>query len=215
MSGIRVKQIVVLSLLGVTALYTRVYYKPARHVFSSPEFTRRLKNFPRQIGSWQYEGDIFMNEAGYKALGPQALIFRKYANSKGESVVLTIVYHENQRWGAHDVEVCYTSQGWTAIKENGLSVQKIFLKRPGLTVNKMEVENPQARQTVVYWWFTQGKHQMADRLEQMLNNVCSSLLHGYCASGLVRISAKGEEGALAALSSFIEQLMPILENHLP
>lgn len=215
MSTIRFNYILVLLLLGTTWFYAQVYYEPVSQTFSTSEFVKRIENFPKKIGDWQYQGEVTMSDAAYEALNPQALVFRTYTNSKGESVVLTIVYHENQRWGAHDVRVCYTSQGWKLIKENGIGVHKVSLKEPGITVNKIEVEKPQARQTVVYWWFTQGKRQMVNRLDQLLQNVTSSILHGYCASGLVRISTNGGEPALDTLNNFVDQLMPVLDNYLP
>lgn len=210
------KYIVVLVLLVTCLFYTQVYYTPASNNYDSEEFNRKIKNFPRQIGDWQYQGDIHMDEVSYKALDPQALIFRRYANSRGKNIVMTIVYHENNRWGAHDVKVCYTSQGWSLIKQDGLNTRKIRLENPPITVNKMEIENSRERVTVFYWWFTQGKQHVTTRLQQMINNVSSSLLYGYCASGLVRISTEGvENNASATLSSFIEQLMPVLDDYLP
>jgi EpsI family protein len=205
----------VLVLLFITWCYTQVYYVPASHIFASAEFVQKARDFPREIGDWKYKCDIVMNEAGYKALNPQALIFREYVNNRGESIVLAVVYHENQRWGAHDVEVCYTSQGWKTIKTDGLSTQRVKLRTIPITVNKMEFENLKEKKTVVYWWFTEKNQQMADRLQQMINNIRSSLLHGYCVSGLIRISAEGGEKAFAAISDFAEQLMPVLEQYLP
>jgi len=81
MSNTRFRYIVVLLLLIVTYLYT-VFYKPSR-VFDLAEFNRKIENFPRRIGDWRCKGDIVMSEIDYKALRPQAIIFRQYVNSGG------------------------------------------------------------------------------------------------------------------------------------
>jgi len=217
MSSMRFKYAVVLLMFALTWLYTQVYYKPISNVFKSKEFIRKIENFPQQVGDWKFSGNVPMDEISYKALNPQALIFRQYTNSNGESITLVVVFHENQRWGAHDVKVCYETQGWSTIKRNAIEKQKIqFKTRVNVTANKIEMENSSKKQTVVYWWFTQGKQFMARRLEQMVNNVKSSLLYGYCASGLVRISTEGVGKKPAALiNNFAEELIPTLEHYLP
>jgi len=50
----------------------------------------------------------------------------------------------------------------------------------------------------------------------MVINVSSSLLYGYCASGLVRVSTKGVgDSSVALINNFVEQLEVVFDDYLP
>ncbi|MBI5789098.1 MAG: EpsI family protein [Candidatus Schekmanbacteria bacterium] len=204
--------LIIIALLIPVCIYLEFFNQPRQGEFGSVAFAQKIQSFPRQIGGWRYISDIAMDEKSFSALGPQALIFREYGNESGARILLVVVFHENDRWGAHDVQTCYTSQGWSIVKADGLNTQVVKLAQAGIAVNKLEVEKiDQGRSTVLYWWFAQGKKQMTDRFSQMTANICSSLVNGYCASGLVRVSADSQ----ADLEDFIQGLLPALDPWLP
>jgi hypothetical protein len=70
-----------------------------------------------EIKGWSFVNDIEVDYKIYSALDPNTLIFRNYANNHNQLVNLVVVYHQNDRWGAHDPTVCYRSQGWQIVEK--------------------------------------------------------------------------------------------------
>ena len=121
-----------------------------------------------------------------RPVDPNTLVFRNYANSQGRLVNLVVVYHQNDRWGAHDPTVCYKSQGWELVEKphdvtiphnNGsIEVKRFIVTRGGIS------------SLVYYCWFSSNKKLTPSRNMQMLDMVFNGLVRGYTESGFLRFS---------------------------
>ena len=107
----RIKYINLFALILLANFYIPFLYKPK----SSLRTANVLKMFPDKVGEWVATEEIKMDSTKVEALEPSSLVFRKYENKNKDAVWLCIVYHQNDRWRAHDPQVCYKSQGWSLL----------------------------------------------------------------------------------------------------
>ena len=136
----------VIALLAASAGY--VAFHPPRNLALGQAL---LQQCPTRFGEWNGE-DLSFEDAVVEELQADDLLVRRYR--RGEDVMwLCIIYHQNARYGAHDPQVCYDSQGYTVtagprarVGDDSLSVE----------VNTFLAERPHDRRLVYYWWYTDG-----------------------------------------------------------
>ena len=216
MEKIRIKYFITIGFLLLASFYALYGYKPR----NSSETADIIKMFPRKVGEWVATEDVEMDKSKITALEPSSLVFRKYENKNKDALWLCIVYHQNDRWGAHDPQVCYRSQGWDLYDYGGrYETVKFPLKGLEHEVNRFYVEKQGTREMVLYWWFGSKGKQMASRFDQILNMVYSGIFYGYIESGFVRISlqlrAGYEEKDKANAVDFAKEVSKAIRKYLP
>lgn len=191
-----------------SSLYS-LTYKPGRLPTGLSPLT-----IPNQIGSWTRVQDLTISNAAYKALDPDSLIIREYRNDKNHRLSLTIVYHENARWGAHNPQVCYKSQGWRILSSNKRGINTLLDR--AFEINQFAVTKNDSIYLISYWWYTSGKRQMASRLKHMFYMSLNGFLHGHIESGFVSLSTSvsgySEESSQKIVNDFCASFVPILES---
>lgn len=175
------KLITLLSVLLVGAVYTTTY-KPA----SASNTIENLDEKSLQISGWSFLHEIDMDYKKYTALDPSSLIFRNYQDDTGDVVNLTVVYHQNDRWGAHDPVICYESQGWKVSTIDRR--QSVFIEGRRIVLNGFTVRKAQHTRLVYYLWFSSRENLVGSRTRQMIDMVLSGLFRGYTESGFIRFS---------------------------
>jgi EpsI family protein len=107
---------------------------------------------PTSFGDWNGT-DLSFADAVVEELKADDLLIRRYR--RGPAVVwLCMVYHQNRRFGAHDPQLCYQSQGY--LVDPGARVRVEDGRPGGLEVNRFVVERQGERRVVYYWWTTAG-----------------------------------------------------------
>lgn len=217
MSPFLKRGIVVLGLLVAASLITATY-RP----LPSPVGGDQLRLFPQALGEWQSLRDVEVSSVVWSALDPKALVFREYRNpalTPSGRAWLVIVYHENDRWGAHDPQVCWLSQGWKIDKLGEGDTVRVPLPNGKGYANKFVVDKGGERRIVLYWWFTSGKRQMPDRFSQMVAMIWNGILRGYMESGFVRVDGPvvggNEEATLGTLLVFAGEVADRLNDFIP
>jgi len=172
----------------------------------------QMAALPKTIGPWTGE-DIALTPRDYDILETKNLIMRKYTRSSGESVVLYIVYSEDNRKVSHPPEVCYTGGGSTISQKGTIEATPLIL------ANKMVTElSNGARQLVVYW-YKAGDYQTAKYLDQQLRIVWRRTFGKSTSAALIRVSADVKESEEAAVGQTIRQfcsaLEPLLQKYVP
>ena len=184
-----------------------VGYKP-RRVSSETQ----LLNIPNQIANWHKVRDLTISQDTYTALEPDSLVMRDYSNAKGDSLLLCIVYHKNKRWGAHNPQVCYKSQGWQVTDTKARVIKT--LGDEDFEVNEFVISKNNEKRIVTYWWYTSGKRQMSSRLKHMTYMCLSGLIYGYIESGFVRVSThvslNNFKASRERTDDFCKSFVPIL-----
>src|SRR3972149_11063209 len=133
----RIIYVISILLVLLASFYTLFFYKPK----NSSDTAEIFRMFPKKVGEWTATEDIKIDSSTVTALEPSSLIFRKYENKNKDIIWLCIVYHQNDRWGAHDPQVCYKSQGWSLHDYGGkYETTKISLKGLGHEINRFYVE---------------------------------------------------------------------------
>jgi len=212
----RIKYLIPIIFLLSASYYTLFVYEPK----NSSETANILKMFPEKIGEWKATEDIKLDPSTITALEPSSLVFRKYENKNNTPVWLCIVYHQNDRWGAHDPQICYKSQGWNLFNYGGrYETTKIPLGGIDHEINRFYVEKEGMREMVLYWWFGAKGKQMASRFDQIFNMVYTGIFYGYIESGFVRVSiplrAGKEKVDEATALSFAKEVSSVIKKYLP
>lgn len=201
------KHLIIISMLVITSLYSLTYKpgNPARGM--SPLI------IPNQIETWNRVKDLTVSDTAYQALDPDALIIREYRNDTDHTLSLSIIYHQNARWGAHNPQVCYKSQGWRILNSKRTAINGLPHKT--FEINQFTVTQKGRSHLISYWWYTSGKRQMASRLKHMLYMCLNGVIRGHIESGFVSISipvsAYGERVSNEIITDFCRAFVPILE----
>jgi EpsI family protein len=167
----------------------------------------------RAVPGWSILRDIEMDYKRYTALDPNSLIFRDYRNEDGNIVNLAVVYHQNDRWGAHDPTICYKSQGWTVSPLQEAPSVEVDGRR--IDLDGFVVKKGTYTSLVYYFWFSSRDKLVASRTRQMVDMVVSGLVRGYTESGFVRFSIGfspfDRERKSETLKDFVEEFVHVLQ----
>lgn len=150
---------------------------------------------PVTLGPWDGT-DLSFEDAVVEELRADDVLIRRY---QGPSDVawLCVVYHQNRRYGAHDPQLCYESQGWE-IERPGRAV--VADGTPGgLTVNRFVAARRDDRRLVYYWWLT-GDLATADAGAFRRAMAMSGALENRSWGAFVRVETeiRGDDRAAAA-----------------
>jgi EpsI family protein len=190
---------IVAALLALTAAY--VLLSPPRRMELG---AGSLAALPTEIDGWSGEDQGF-EDVVYDELAADDTLVRKYTRDDGETVWFLIIFHENERYGAHDPLVCYRSQGWE-ILDQGLT--PLTMQGRDFDANWILVEKGTERRLAVFWWYTAGNLATADRDVFMSRMATSGIVSNVTFGAFVRASAvvrgDGVREAMAVLEHFSE-----------
>jgi len=200
--------LVIIGLLSIGIF--SAFYTP-KHIQVNKDF----ENLEIKIDGWHFLEDIKLDQKTYDALDPKSFIFRNYRNNKGDVLNLIVVYHKNDRWGAHNPIVCYKSQGWDVIE--GLRSLTIRINNQDFPINRFVVKKGGVKNLVYYYWFSSNKKMTANRNKQMFDMVLNGLIHGYTESGFVEMSMHinsliEEDRKVEELNDFTAKFTLLLEK---
>ena len=111
-----------------------------------------LRSVPRTFGAWEGTDSEF-ERAVVEELRADDILIRRYVDGE-KSVWLCLVYHQNRRYGSHDPQLCYTSQGYAIAHVGSEHVDDG--SADGLEVNTFLAERGRDTRIVWYWWTTRG-----------------------------------------------------------
>jgi len=200
--------IIVAVILVAVAGVSMSSYLPAR-----VDIAARIKvsDFPMAIGEWTAT-DIPLSERDYQILETRNLIMRDYKNPQGDSVILYIIYSEDNRKVSHPPEVCYMGSGASIVNKSVVQITD------SIKAIKLVTETPKNEQMVVYW-YKAGSLYTDQYLKQQLKVVIDRMMRKRTSGALIRISAdvkdNDQEGALRMLKTFAGQIEPLLQRYIP
>jgi len=195
----RARIVVVVLLLAGAAAY--VHLNPPERITLE---AGTLNAFPSALDGWR-SVDLAFTEVVYEELEADDTLARRYTNEENESVWFVIVFHRNDRYGAHDPLVCYQSQGWTLIDSALLRLER---EAGDFDANWILVESASVMRLALYWWYTAGDLATADRDQFMSRMAASGILSNVTYGAFIRSSTVVEghdlDGALERLRGFSE-----------
>ncbi len=159
--------------------------------------------------------DTEIRQAVLEELDPTEMIVREYTGDHlYDTVWLVIEYFENARYGAHDPEVCYISQGWEILDEPSM-----MLSRPDgiapLEARVFRVRRPGGDRLVAYWWFIDGDQAMTDQRRFLDTMAIQGILKGSSYGTFVRVSTRawpGDDEARLRLGTFAQEVLDVLPS---
>lgn len=200
--------VIVVCILTIAAAAGLISYLPAK--FDSGNSVK-MADFPKTVGDWQSK-DIQLSERDYEILETRNLIMREYKNPAGQTILLYIVYSEDNRKVSHPPEVCYMGSGATVVEKEKLKLSN------SISANKMLAESPNNQQIVIYW-YKAGSLNTNNYLKQQLKIALVRTFGKSTSGALIRLSADIKEGnetaALNLLKSFTSQIEPLLPKYVP
>jgi EpsI family protein len=169
-----------------------------------------LAALPKEIGVWS-GADLGFEDVVYDELAADDTLVRRYTRDDGASVWFLIIFHENERYGAHDPLVCYRSQGWE-ILDQGLT--RLAMSEREFDANWILVEKGTEKRLAVFWWYTAGNLATADRDEFLKRMAASGILSNVTFGAFVRASAvvkdNDVDGAMEVLTDFSDAALGYL-----
>jgi EpsI family protein len=207
------KAVLASSLMTAVLLLTFLF-KPTDSIRTKAEAIDLELIVPKQFGQWKHDsqsGPVVNPQS--KALLEKIysqILTRTYVNDRGERVMLSIAYGNDQRGAlqAHKPEICYPAQGFlvasiaTGIIETPLGV---------LPVNRMMATKGNRFEPVTYW-FTVGDQRVQTAIERRVAEL-KLVMTGQIPDGLLfRVSSLDRDPSLGygLQDRFVNQLISAL-----
>ncbi len=200
--------IIVFLLLSFTAIITYGSYSIKNH--SGELYTH---NIPLIIGRW-FGRELGMDERTYEVLETRDAIMREYTNYN-DSIVLAIVFSQDNRKVAHPPEVCFAGSGWERADKG---VETLIIDGREIKMNKLILQKNSWKQ-IVFYLYKSGDRLTENYYAQQINIILNGMLRKNTSSALIRVSTNvsGDDISekMALTKSFIAEIIPIIEQKLP
>lgn len=168
---------------------------------------------PATFGEWRQDTTVFggvvnpQQEAQLKALYSQTLS-RTYVNKRGQRVMLSIAYGEDQRdaMQLHYPEICYPAQGFQL---RGKQVARLDLPFGQIPVRRLETVLAEQRYEPVTYWTMVGERSTLGGIDKKVIEM-SYGLKGIVVDGLLfRVSSidRDTPSAFALQDEFVMSMM--------
>jgi len=197
------KVIALAALLAGAALYVWLH-PPARVVLG----TDSLSSFPARMGHWVSE-DLEFDDVVYRELEADATLVRRYSRDDGATVWLVVIFHQNDRYGAHDPIVCYTAHGWKVVDKGTLRLAR---RAGDVDAVWIRMAAGAEERLALYWWYTAGDLATGDRDEFMARMASSGIRSNTTYGAFIRVSTVIAGGDLASaqerVREFAEEALP-------
>jgi EpsI family protein len=209
MSDIAKRFLIVSTLLLITAIITFGAYSTKS--YSGILYT---KDIPLIVGNW-FGSDLKIDERTYEILETRDLIMRKYINANSDSVILAVIFSQNNRKIAHPPEVCFTGAGWVKTDRGS---EKIIIEGYEFVMNRLILQKDTYTQIALYL-YKSGKRLTPNYFFQQINIILNGALHKDTSNALIRISVLSSESniekSIILAKEFAKEIIPILEKKLP
>ncbi|HSA07194.1 MAG TPA: exosortase-associated EpsI family protein [Candidatus Gastranaerophilales bacterium] len=140
-------KIILLVILAITLIFTNLNL----NTNNASNFDVR-ENFPFKLAEWKGEEIKLENNAVYKVMDPEDLVFRAYTkNADIIPVNLSIILADNKR-KVHDPLFCFKLQGFEFLE------MKDMVLEPGLTVSHLSAVRADKKYSFIFWYTDLGKN---------------------------------------------------------
>lgn len=192
-------------MLGITALV--VWLSPPENLALGRGV---LQAVPAAFGPWSGT-DYSFEDAVVEELKADDMLIRRYQNAE-QTVWLCVVYHQNKRYGAHDPQLCYDSQGFVIESEGRARIDDGT--RDGLEANTFVAERQKQQRVVWYWWSTEGL-STSDANAFRRRMAVSGALENRSWGAFVRVETVVRDGDMAAARTRVAEFSQRIARELP
>ncbi len=168
-------------------------------------------SFPQEIGVWKGE-DLPIEDEVYEVLRTRDVLLRKYSDSEGNEIVLTLVYSENDRAAFHPPELCYLGGGVQLLEKKIETIP--LLDGSQIKANTLSMKDKNNIFKAWYWFAARDTFTHNFYLQQI--TLLSNWLRYHEKSGaLIRVSAVMDpdniEKTESLVHGFIQEALPFIK----
>lgn len=197
--------------------YFRVY---------SQKDTVNIHDFPKQIEGWSAE-ELPITDEEYAILETRNAFARQYSTPDGKSIVLYIIYSQNNRKVSHPPEVCYTGGGVSVLSHQNFTVSGMenlkfedekMTKNLPFVINYLMLEQGKIKE-ISFYWFKVGDKFTPSYWGQQFLIAIKTIVGKRASSAMIRVSTPVNQGDIKKAESnaieFIQMVSPKLFHFLP
>jgi EpsI family protein len=192
-------------LVAATAAY--VYLNPPGEMSVAPG---TLSGFPMELDGWTGEERSF-DEVVVEELGADDMLTRRYVRGR-DSVWFVVIFHQNERYGAHDPLVCYRSQGWEVVQEGVTPLERTS---GAFDANWVLIRSKNQTRLALYWWYTAGDLATGDRDQFFARMARSGIMSNVTYGAFIRISTVVVDGDTEAARAKVVEFAEAALRDLP
>ncbi len=181
---------------------------------------KSLAEFPQTVGNYRLSNSFQSSAGVVELLGVDDYIQYNYINDDGEGINLYVGFYRSVgvEGGYHSPKNCIPGGGWgiDRIREQHLNAG--IEGKKSSSVSEMLIRQGSDYQ-VVYYWFQNRGRIIASEYWEKIYLVLDAIFKGRRDGTFVRVMSFAPGGdieqAEVIVKDFSEQVMTILENHLP
>jgi EpsI family protein len=183
-----------------------------------------LTELPLTLGEWRGRPAPDFDAAILDVLGVDDYINRWYSAAGVPVLSLYVGYYESQRQGdtMHSPLNCLPGAGWIPVVQRRITIPVMERGRERqVEVNSFVIEKGIERQAVLYWYQSRGRI-VASEYWGKIYSVLDAMRYNRTDGAMVRVvlpivGSEADAGAVAERRAvgFVQQLFPVLSEHLP
>jgi EpsI family protein len=184
----------------------------------TPAARKELKEFPKQLGSWQQIGpDQRFDDATLSVLRASDYLMRNYSTADGQGGNIYVGYYASQKDGVtyHSPLNCLPGSGWTMTNPGRITITPPG--RPSFEANRYVIQNAGAKELLIYWYQGRGR-AVASEYWGKVYTVIDSVRLRRSDGAMVRVMVpvgKSEADALKAGTELAASISPFLPEFIP
>ena len=202
----------ILFILLVAIIYLKVFT-----TIEAVPLPADIDNFPKQVGLFTMTGSSEFSEGVLRELGVSSYINRDYRDDEGFKLSLYLGYYEEQREGSmiHSPKHCMPGSGWNPVESSIVPIN-VPGSNDSYKVNRILFQKGMDK-IIMHYWYQGRTRVVANEYIDRLLLIVDSIFRHRSEGALVRVigssdpSGKNEEKQ----KLFIENLFPVLQQHLP
>lgn len=206
----------VVALLLVTGIYVHIL----RYTRITVQEQVNLKALPMNLGNWQANEDLVIEEEMKDILKSSQDLWRCYTDSNHQEIELFIAYFKDQKYGEqiHSPIHCLPGSGWKITNKETFDVQIQKSPSSQLRINKLIVSYEHYNEIMLYWFWTRSG-VITSEYDLKFSLAKNALLRTPTDAAFIRINLPLPQGdhsnALQIASQFISDIFPAIKNLLP
>lgn len=179
-----------------------------------------LSSFPHVIGEYRLSNSFQSSADVIEMLGVDDYIQYNYVSDGGDRINLYVGFYEavGVGGGYHSPKNCIPGGGWGIDRVKTVQLEKGIEGNARSNVAEMLIRNGAEFQVVLYWFQNRGRIISSEYWEK-IHQVLDALFMGRRDGTFIRIMAYAPDANIAAtearVKKFAENVLPLLENHLP
>lgn len=196
------------------------YFLQSTSTVAPVAIKKPLSSFPQVVGEYRFSNSFQSSSDVIEMLGVDDYIQYNYVSDTGDRINLYVGYYHavGVDGGYHSPKNCIPGGGWGIDRVKTVQLDKGIEGNAQSTVSEMLIRSGSEYQVVLYWYQNRGRI-IASEYWEKIHQVLDALFMGRRDGTFIRIMTYAPNGDIEATEAkvkvFAENVMALLENHLP